>query len=352
MLTINRPRLSSPPQYAFFPGVGDGYDVVGGHGTLVAGTLAGEAIDLSTGAALTPFGAGNGLYNGGAMGAQIAFLDIANRTLALANTLIPPPTTAALYGPGRLAGARVHSNSWGSGFTGGQQNGQYTEMDADTDRFLVSPHLASTTSYMAPSSHLTRRTVLYEQVDHPDQLVVFAGGNFYDISATTGTPNPLGLYTVTRESTAKNVVSVGASATTDATALYVAKFSGRGPLYDGRFAPLITAPGTNLFTARGSGYPPGDPPTCTLVTVRPCLFFRLLRRRAFLRQPPPAFLRCVSKNGVSGTSLSAPVVAAAAILLRQYLTDASVGQPAALTGSLAGDGVPSGVVLKALLLHR
>jgi hypothetical protein len=46
------------------------------------------------------------------------------------------------------------------------------------------------------------------------------------------------------------------------------------------------------------------------------------------------------------------VVAAAAILLRQYLTDASVGQPAALTGSLAGDGVPSGVVLKALLLHR
>ena len=179
-----------------------------------------------------------------------------------------------------------------------------------------------------------RRTVLHLQVDHPDQLIVFAGGNLYDISATTGTPNPLGLYTVTRESTAKNVVSVGASATTEATALYVAKFSGRGPLYDGRFAPSITAPGTNLFTARGSGYPPGDPPTCTLVPVRPGLisFWSSSSSRLFTTSSPPLFPRCGSKNGVSGTSLSAPVVAAAAILLRQYLTDASVGRPAAVTG--------------------
>ena len=314
--------MHAPPQYAFYPGVGDAYDIVGGHGTLVAGTLAGQAIDVATGAPLTPFGAGNGVYNGLAMGAQIAFLDIANNTLATRNTLIPPDTAAQLYGPGRLAGARVHTNSWGAGFAGGQQNGQYTDSDADTGiliKLCISLFLTVSDPLSDPPNMQTDAFL----VANPDQLIVFAGGNYYNISISTRKPNPLGLYTVTRESTAKNVVSVGASGTTDATVLSVATYSGRGPLYDGRFAPIITAPGTNLFTAYGSGYPPGNVPTCTR-----------------------------SQDGVSGTSLSAPVVAAAAAVLRQYLTDGSVGRPGALVGSLAADGVPSGVVLKALLLHR
>ena len=39
-------------------------------------------------------------------------MDIANRTMALIGTVVPPNTATKLYGPGYGAGARVSTNSW------------------------------------------------------------------------------------------------------------------------------------------------------------------------------------------------------------------------------------------------
>jgi hypothetical protein len=47
--------------------------------------------------------------------------------------LKPPFKATDLYSPGYSAGARVHSNSWGSDKVG---NGFYSAGNADTDRYL------------------------------------------------------------------------------------------------------------------------------------------------------------------------------------------------------------------------
>lgn len=68
------------------------------------------------------------MYDGVAPNAKLSVSSLGKPDTGLC---IPPINQ--LYGPGYAAGARIHSNSWGSYFTG---NGFYT--DQDTDRFLYS----------------------------------------------------------------------------------------------------------------------------------------------------------------------------------------------------------------------
>ena len=68
------------------------------------------------------------MYDGVAPNAKLSVSSLGKPDTGLC---IPPINQ--LYGPGYMAGSRVHSNSWGSYFTG---NGFYT--DQDTDRLLNS----------------------------------------------------------------------------------------------------------------------------------------------------------------------------------------------------------------------
>ena len=57
----------------------------------------------------------DGQYDGVAPNAKIAFVDLGN---AKGNLMSLPPQK--LYSPGRTAGARIHTNSWGGYYSGDQ----------------------------------------------------------------------------------------------------------------------------------------------------------------------------------------------------------------------------------------
>lgn len=131
-------------------------DAVGGHGTHVAGTVAG--------AAKSSF-AGN--YNGTAKGAKIAFDDISPDGWSLMGL---PYDLNDLFPPSYNAGARIHTNSWGS------YGNFYSFASAEVDQYTY---------------------------EHDDLLVIFAAGNSGPFLSTVGEP-----------ATSKNSLSVGSSSNT------------------------------------------------------------------------------------------------------------------------------------------
>lgn len=244
----------------------DTSDVAVGHGTHVAGTIAGkiENANLYT----------DGQFNGVAPNAKIAFMDLGN-----ANGRLTSLAAENLYLPGRSAGARIHTNSWG-----GYYSGSPFYAGASVDSFLY---------------------------ENPDQLIFFAAGNGGDFM-----PDP----SLSQQSSAKNIIVVGSGETTlhSKDVGNVAYYSSKGPAHDGRFKPDIVAPGDALLSASASG---SSQSTCSTAEK-------------------------------SGTSMASPAAAGAAALIRQYLMDskywAKVCNP---TYASCGAFTPSGVMLKALILH-
>ncbi|MCX7830815.1 MAG: S8 family serine peptidase, partial [Acidobacteria bacterium] len=99
------------------------------------------------------------------------------------------------------AGARIHSNSWGSSL-----GAIYDGDSRSADIF----------SY-----------------NNDDFLFFFAAGN----------RGAYGNYTVNTPATAKNVVAVGATTNGSAGSNAIASFSSKGPCKDGRLKPDVVAPG-------------------------------------------------------------------------------------------------------------
>jgi hypothetical protein len=182
-------------------------------------------------------------------------------------------------------GARIHSNSWG-------------------DRQGAPPGLpAPTANYSAAA-----RDVDAFVWSHPDMLLVFDTGN-----QATNTPPPAS--SVPAPGCAKNTIQVGG---TRYTALHpfddvVTPFSYIGPARDGRVKPDLVAP--SYVLSAGSD---GD------VTTRNC-----------------------TTSQQSGTSWSAPSVAGAAALVRQYFTDGFYPTGVATTANAFS---PSAALLKAMLI--
>eukprot|EP00903_Cladosiphon_okamuranus_P015158 g14016.t1 len=167
---------------------------------------------------------------------------------------------------------------------------------------------------------------LYDEFmySNPENLLIFAAGNDGE--------NPYGTKcTMGSEATAKNVLSVGSTSAGE-TRLnvdevydidHVSSFSSWGPTLDGRIKPEVVAPGDAVYSAAGDGT---DSHTCRLWAS-------------------------------TGTSMSAPVVAGASAMVRQYFLDEDFYTADVTARGFCGDGFlcesfsPSSATVKALLIN-
>ncbi|WP_406661021.1 PGF-pre-PGF domain-containing protein [Methanolobus sp. ZRKC3] len=257
-----------------------------GHGTHVAGSALGNGL-LS-----------GGQYSGMAPEAELVFQAIGNEGF----TVYPPDDLSDMFQPAYDDGARIHTNSWG-----GAYSGEYTIESQQVDQFMW---------------------------EHPDMLILFSAGNSGKDSDSNGvTDND----SMGSPSTAKNCLTVGASENYRPTitaytygslmpSLYPANpikddylvndikgivaFSSRGPTDDGRIKPDVVAPGTFIASTRSS------------VTSN-------------------SGWGIIDDNYMymGGTSMSTPIVAGSAAIVRQYYTDVE---------NLSS---PSAALLKATLIN-
>ena len=177
-----------------------------GHGTHVAGSIAGNA---------TPYSSSDAQYNGEAPSAKLSFVDIGGSGDSLS---LPDDLNVHFYWMYH-DGARISSHSWG-----GSANG-YTGEAMNVDQFMW---------------------------NHPDFLILFANGNSGSNTNTVGSP-----------ATAKDCISVGALGNYGGgyggggseTLNDIASFSSRGPTADGRLKPTIVSPGVAIDSADSDGDP-------------------------------------------------------------------------------------------------
>lgn len=182
-----------------------------GHGTHVAGSILGSGAKSG------------GQYKGMAPKAKLIFQSVMDSQGQLSGI---PNDLTALFGQAYRAGARIHSDSWGS-----ESQGAYDSTSADVDRFVW---------------------------NNPDMAIVIAAGNSgYNKDDKSTVYN-----SVSTPGTAKNAITVGASENDRPdkgvhgdNINSVAVFSSRGNTADGRVKPDIMAPGTWVLSTRSSKAP-------------------------------------------------------------------------------------------------
>ncbi len=165
-----------------------------GHGTHVAGTIAGNTEPYEAWAK----------YDGHAYEARLVIIKAFSATGGWGAGF----DFYSVFEEAHNAGARINNQSWG-GQSSSIDDG-YGTVGRDADRFMA---------------------------DYPSNLLVIASGNFGDGSGLTiATPGD-----------AKNVLTVGAVDTDNPEG--VAFFSSRGPTADGRLKPDLVAPGNPIVSA-------------------------------------------------------------------------------------------------------
>ncbi|MBN1389301.1 MAG: S8 family serine peptidase [Candidatus Thermoplasmatota archaeon] len=250
----------------------DGY----GHGTHVAGSVAGDG------------SSSGGSIQGMAPNATIVFQGIATDS----DTLATPGNLSDLFKQAYDLGARVHTNSWGS--DGSYFWGRYTSESYDVD---------------------------WSMFHYPDQLILFSAGN--DGTDTSPQDGKIDPGSVSPPATAKSALTVGASENVRSSgglqgtwgqgwgypmnpvrndhvsnnADGLAAFSSRGPTLDNRLKPDVVAPGTNILSTRSS-----VPGSITGWGVYNTDYLYM-----------------------GGTSMSTPITAGTAALVRQYY-DQTMGE--------------------------
>ncbi|WP_196214029.1 PGF-pre-PGF domain-containing protein [Methanolobus vulcani] len=255
-------------------------DLYSGHGTHVSGSVLGNGSKSG------------GLYAGMAPEAELVFqaLGYYNTITGSEGLKLPYGGLEELFQQAYDEGARIHTNSWGS-----DEYGTYTEHSKQVDQFMW---------------------------DHQDMLILFSAGNEGVDSDRDGVIDEDSLCS---PATAKNCLTVGASENNRGSKFSIgdyttwghawnasfpvypisndymaddsngiAAFSSRGPTNDERIKPDVVAPGTFIAStissvASGTGW------------------------------------GVVSDNSyylyMGGTSMSTPITAGAAALVREYYTE-------------------------------
>ena len=265
------------------------------HGTHVAGSALGNG-DLS-GATPSTHSYPTGCFAGLAPEASLVFQSIMRNS----DGVLVIPSLSALFSSAYALGARIHSNSWGSTYYD-----QYTSAAYIADEYMW---------------------------NNPQFLILFAAGNN---GADHNANGFIDLANLDSPGTAKNVLTVGASERYSSPGGYttygvgswaylfpvmpisgdsvsnnqngLAAFSSRGPVADGRYKPDVVAPGTNIISARSTAAGAG---TGWGVYDSNYLY-------------------------MGGTSMSTPLVAGLAAVIRDRLAD-------------LGDTTPSAALIKALI---
>jgi len=323
----------------------DDADDVSGHGTHVAGSAAGAPSDPSLPIAN---------YSGVARESKIAFFDIA--TLGNSNPF-PPDDLTVMYDQIYKAGARVHGDSWGA-FSNQGRNGAYGTGASEIDAFLY---------------------------NHRDMLIIRAAGNDGD----------KGYLSILTQSTAKNILTVGAQMNVFESFIDSVPFRE----IDGQAAMNLRT--FCLFDSKYCSYTTDqcctEGTTTTAVGLQNCCP-SILKTNATAsytganaqfnennmasfssRGPthdgrlkpevvaPGYYITSANSNGpnttdqcasgatsesllsIGGTSMATPLVTGSAAILRQYLTEGfyPTGEP--VTGNIIN---PTGALVKALLINN
>lgn len=240
-----------------------------GHGTHVAGTVAGD--DFAT---VVDHDAGDGM----APAAKLVIQDAgfgSDSCADLPGLGCPVVDLVPIFQQAYDQGVRIHTNSWGDQENAFPSN-IYSAGSEDADEFMW---------------------------NHPDFLLLFAAGNSGPASTTVLSP-----------STAKNVVSVGATRR-GSLAENMAGFSSCGPTDDGRIKPDLTIPGRQIVSASADGSIVSN--NCTTTSM-------------------------------SGTSMASPAAAGLAALVRQYFMEGWYPSGAPQAGDILQ---PSGALVKVALLN-
>ena len=295
-MALLHPDFTGRVVAAFARGRPGRWDDPHGHGTHTAGSIFGSGV-MST-----------GLYRGVAWEAKLVHQSLLSSGGGLGGL---PLNLADLYRQTYTNGARIHSDSWGSSVFG-----TYTTSARQSDEYMW---------------------------DYPDMLLVFAAGN----DGWDSGDGVVDLFSVGAPATAKNVLTVGASESGrepgsggysfftygnfwpwdfpaqpirgdyisqsfDLTRQGLAAFSSRGPTDDDRIKPDVIGPGSDIvstksrFTGAGAGWG-GHPNT--------------------------------NYHFNGGTSMSTPMIAGSAALVRQYLQERRRHLE------------PSAALIKAIIIH-
>ncbi|MBN2004714.1 MAG: S8 family serine peptidase [Anaerolineae bacterium] len=281
-----------------------------GHGTHVAGSIAGAGVQSGANPAQHDYEAS---FAGVAPEASLVIQ--AFEAESDGNIVGIPDDYYIIYDQAYADGARIHSDSWGD-YSGPVTDteaayGGYTYGAQRTDAFIW---------------------------DHPDMTILFGAGN----SGADGTPMPpFGICaggdgvvdpdSLLTPGTAKNVITVGASESTRSSGgvgtspwLFInlcfstepiatdtvaddpngmAAFSSRGPTDDGRYKPDLVAPGTNIVSNRSHHPEAGD------------MWLAHETNEHYVYS--------------GGTSMATPLVAGTGALVRQWLQSLGLSNPTA-----------------------
>jgi uncharacterized protein (TIGR03437 family) len=259
------------------------------HGTHTASIIAGRDFNADSSGAV-PGLPGRTSGDGVAPDARIVFQDVGHPsgTLPGVNFI----SQALIHSQAYMSGARIHSNSYGL-----DPPVPYDEDASDIDEIMWKLR---------------------------DYTIFFAAGN-----------NEAG--TMKLANSAKNnlIVAATESLTNGGNIENIASYSNHGPTLDGRLKPDIAAPGT-LRAATESG---GIASSFGEATSRTA-------RDAAVNPTDPNNNRNLSN--LTGTSFSTPLVAGAAVLVRQYYVD---GYYPGGVRNVANSFIPSNALIKATILN-